>query len=408
MLVVTPRDRGRADRRAARRRAQVPGERRRSGRAAPTDRRARRDRPRRRRAGCARARHLRLRRRHDRRRARGGGRRGGGVARHRRDRPAVAVALRVPGHAEGARRDRDRLLVQRARRPGRHDDQPRRSTRPTSSTAGSSPRSAARWRRCPGRSSRPRSAPTRRACTRASRRSSRAPPTRRCGPGCGSSRSTSTSSTSPTSPRTSAPPRRRSGGRRGRGVRGGGGRMTPPTIAERRPEVVTRGVPARRPAWIEAATSADHKVVAKLWMGTALTFLAVGAVLFALTRLQLIVPDSTIIKPEIFNRILSAASVTTVVLFAVPFLIGLIGVHRPAPDRRPRRRAAAAQPALLLALRGRRLHVLRELPLRGARDRARRRSRRSRTTSSRPRTGSTRGSAASASRRSGSSASRSA
>ena len=48
--------------------------------------------------------------------------------------------------------------------------------------------------------------------------------------------------------------------------------MTPPTIADRRPEVVTRGVPARRPAWIEAATSADHKVVAKLWMGTAMTF----------------------------------------------------------------------------------------------------------------------------------------
>ena len=52
--------------------------------------------------------------------------------------------------------------------------------------------------------------------------------------------------------------------------------------------------------------------------------MAVGAVLFALTRLQLIVPDSTIMKPEIFNRILSATSVTTVVLFAVPFLIGLI------------------------------------------------------------------------------------
>jgi heme/copper-type cytochrome/quinol oxidase subunit 1 len=101
--------------------------------------------------------------------------------------------------------------------------------------------------------------------------------------------------------------------------------VTPPTIAQHRPELVTRGVPARRPTWIEAATSADHKVVAKLWMGTALTFLAVGAVLFALTRLQLIVPDSTIMKPEIFNRILSATSVTAVVLFAVPLLIGLIG-----------------------------------------------------------------------------------
>jgi heme/copper-type cytochrome/quinol oxidase subunit 1 len=101
--------------------------------------------------------------------------------------------------------------------------------------------------------------------------------------------------------------------------------MTPPTIAERRPEVVTRGVPARRTAWIEAATSADHKAVAKLWMGTALTFLAIAAIQFALTRIQLIVPDSTIIVPEVFNRILTATSVTTIILFAVPLLIGLIG-----------------------------------------------------------------------------------
>ena len=101
--------------------------------------------------------------------------------------------------------------------------------------------------------------------------------------------------------------------------------MTPPTLAEHRPEVVTRGVPPRRAAWIEAATSADHKAVAKLWIGAALTFLAVAAVEFALTRLQLIVPDSTIIVPEVFNRILTATTVTTVILFAVPLLLGLIG-----------------------------------------------------------------------------------
>ena len=101
--------------------------------------------------------------------------------------------------------------------------------------------------------------------------------------------------------------------------------MTPSTLAGRHPEVVTRGVLARRADWIEAATSADHKTVAKLWMGTSLTFLAVTAVLFALSRVQLIVPDSTIIVPEVFNRILTATSVTAIVLFAVPFVIGLLG-----------------------------------------------------------------------------------
>ena len=101
--------------------------------------------------------------------------------------------------------------------------------------------------------------------------------------------------------------------------------MTPPTLADPRPEVVTRQVPPARAAWIDAATSADHKAVAKLWIGTSLTFLAVTAVLFALTRVQLIVPDSTIIVPEVFNRILTATNVTATVFFAVPLVVGLIG-----------------------------------------------------------------------------------
>ena len=101
--------------------------------------------------------------------------------------------------------------------------------------------------------------------------------------------------------------------------------MSPPTVAQPRPEVVTRVVPSARAAWVDAATSADHKAVAKLWIGTSLTFLAVTVVLFALTRIQLIVPDSTIIVPEVFNRILSATSITAVVFFAVPLVLGLVG-----------------------------------------------------------------------------------
>lgn len=101
--------------------------------------------------------------------------------------------------------------------------------------------------------------------------------------------------------------------------------MTPPTIAEPRPELVTRGARSRRAAWLELATSADHKAVARLYLGTSLTFLAVAATLFALTRLHLIVPDSTIFSAEIFYRILTATQANFVVLFAVPFVIGLLG-----------------------------------------------------------------------------------
>ncbi|MDX6587942.1 MAG: cytochrome c oxidase subunit [Solirubrobacterales bacterium] len=99
----------------------------------------------------------------------------------------------------------------------------------------------------------------------------------------------------------------------------------PPTIAERRPEVVTREIPSWREGWTTAATSADHKVVAKLFMGTSLSFLAIAALTFALARIQLIVPDSTIMRPDIFAQMSATAMVSITVLFAVPFVLGLLG-----------------------------------------------------------------------------------
>ncbi len=96
------------------------------------------------------------------------------------------------------------------------------------------------------------------------------------------------------------------------------------TAGAPRPEVVTRGVPRPREPWIERATSADHKAVGLLYIATALAFLALAATEFALMRLQLIVPENTMIEPEIFSRLLSAAGVTLVVLFAIPFALGVI------------------------------------------------------------------------------------
>ena len=105
--------------------------------------------------------------------------------------------------------------------------------------------------------------------------------------------------------------------------------MTAPTLTDSRPEVVTRGVPVARKPWIERATSADHKAVGLLYIATALSFLSLAAVEFALMRLQLIVPQNSMIQPEIFNRLLSTAPVTLVVLAAVPLALGLIAYIAP-------------------------------------------------------------------------------
>jgi len=99
----------------------------------------------------------------------------------------------------------------------------------------------------------------------------------------------------------------------------------PPTsLAPSRPEIVTERYPQRRPAWIELATSGDHKAVGVLYLGAALSFLALAVVELVLMRVQLIVPESTIVSPDIFDQLLSAYGATAVVLFGIPAALGLI------------------------------------------------------------------------------------
>ena len=102
--------------------------------------------------------------------------------------------------------------------------------------------------------------------------------------------------------------------------------MTPPAATRgARPEIVSRELKSSRQAWIERATSADHKTVALMFIATAGTFLALAATQFALMRLQLMVPDNTLIKPEIFNRLMTGATVSFLILGCFPLLLGLIG-----------------------------------------------------------------------------------
>jgi heme/copper-type cytochrome/quinol oxidase subunit 1 len=96
-----------------------------------------------------------------------------------------------------------------------------------------------------------------------------------------------------------------------------------PVIAPHRPELVTDRVPAKRAGWTQLSTSTDHKDVGRLYLGAALAFLALGLVGFFLMKLQLIVPQNTMIEPVTFNRILSVTSASLVVLFAVPIALGL-------------------------------------------------------------------------------------
>jgi heme/copper-type cytochrome/quinol oxidase subunit 1 len=101
--------------------------------------------------------------------------------------------------------------------------------------------------------------------------------------------------------------------------------MTPQaatTLAPHRPELATSEYPQRRPGWIELATSADHKDVGRMFISGSLGFLLVAMVEWLLMRLQLAVPENTLLRPEFFNRILSLYGETAIFLFAIPLVVG--------------------------------------------------------------------------------------
>jgi cytochrome c oxidase subunit 1 len=89
------------------------------------------------------------------------------------------------------------------------------------------------------------------------------------------------------------------------------------------PEVVADGFSRRRPRWIEIVTSADHKDVGRVMIGAAFGFLFIALIEFLLMRLQLAVPENTLLTPVTFNRMLSLYGATTIFLFAVPLALGL-------------------------------------------------------------------------------------
>ena len=61
-----------------------------------------------------------------------------------------------------------------------------------------------------------------------------------------------------------------------------------------RPEIVSEGLADRGRSWVALVTSSDHKAVGRMYIATALTFLAAAITLLVMMRIQLFVPDAKI------------------------------------------------------------------------------------------------------------------
>jgi cytochrome c oxidase subunit 1 len=76
---------------------------------------------------------------------------------------------------------------------------------------------------------------------------------------------------------------------------------------------------ARLHEWV---VTVDHKRLGIMYIGTGLVFLLVAGLQAALIRLQLVIPENTLLSPQVFNRLFTMHGTTMIFFVAVPILFG--------------------------------------------------------------------------------------
>src|SRR5262249_2164530 len=67
----------------------------------------------------------------------------------------------------------------------------------------------------------------------------------------------------------------------------------------------------------------DHKKLGLMYIGTALMFLVVAGLMAVAIRLQLIIPNNTLLEPDVFNRFFTMHGTSMVFLVGMPIIAGL-------------------------------------------------------------------------------------
>ncbi len=99
--------------------------------------------------------------------------------------------------------------------------------------------------------------------------------------------------------------------------------------APARPEVVMNGLKERPAGWLEWLTTTDHKKIGIMYLFATFIFFIIGGVEALLIRLQLAVPDGTLVSPETYNGLVSMHGTTMIFLFVVPVFAGFANYFIP-------------------------------------------------------------------------------
>ena len=98
----------------------------------------------------------------------------------------------------------------------------------------------------------------------------------------------------------------------------------PQTMPPTRPEVTSDGPKERQTRWAELASSADHKDISRILIGSAFGSIFLAALELLLLRAQLAVPQNSFLEGVTFDRLLSVYGETAIFLVALPLAIGLL------------------------------------------------------------------------------------
>src|SRR6201995_6193533 len=88
------------------------------------------------------------------------------------------------------------------------------------------------------------------------------------------------------------------------------------------PQVLTGEVtrPRQSKRWVDWVTTTDHKKIGILYLVTTFVFFMLGGVEALLMRVQLGVPNNTLLSGEIYNELLTMHGTTMIFLFVVPVM----------------------------------------------------------------------------------------
>jgi cytochrome c oxidase subunit 1 len=101
------------------------------------------------------------------------------------------------------------------------------------------------------------------------------------------------------------------------------------TYAAPIPQVVAHDVKAEPKGWASWITTTDHKRIGIMYMVTTFAFFILGGVEALLIRLQLGVPNNTLVSPQIYNQLFTMHGTTMIFLFVVPMMAGLANYFVP-------------------------------------------------------------------------------